>query len=74
VEAEEAWCRVLAQRHDGKDDQILENRHAVYEPAKLARPDRWRTRPTRDWSRVEKVWLNPPKEHVSGCENLKRAA
>jgi hypothetical protein len=27
-----------AQRHDGKDQQILDNRQAVYEAAKLIRP------------------------------------
>jgi putative transposase len=63
-----------AQRHYGKDQRILENRQSVYEAAKLVRPDRWRNRSTRNWDRIEKVWLNPPKEHVSGCEDLKRAA
>jgi hypothetical protein len=27
-----------------------------------------------DWRRIEKIWLNPPKEHVRGCEDLKLAA
>ena len=63
-----------AQRHDGKDQQILENRQAVYEAAKLTRPDRWRNRSTRNWERTEKVWLNPPKEHYNIRTDLKRAA
>ncbi len=63
-----------AQRHYGKDQQILENRQAVYEAAKLTKPDRWRNRSTRNWERVEKVWLNPPKEHYNTRVDLKRAA
>ena len=63
-----------AQRHYGEDRQILENRQSVYEAAKLTRPDRWRNRSTRDWRRIEKVWLNQPKEHVSDREDLKLAA
>jgi len=63
-----------AQRHYGKDQQIFENRQAVYEAAKLTKPDRWRNRSTRNWERVEKVWLNPPKEHYNTRADLKRAA
>jgi len=32
-----------AQRHNGQDQIILQNRQSVYEAAKLARPDRWKT-------------------------------
>ena len=63
-----------AQRHNGQDRQILENRHAVHETAKLARPDRWRNRSTRNWSRVEKVYLNPSKEQLDERTDLKHAA
>ena len=63
-----------AQRHSGQDQIILQNRQSVYEAAKLARPDRWRGRSTRNWDRVQEVWLNPPKEHYNGQADLKRAA
>jgi transposase InsO family protein len=63
-----------AQRHSGQDQIILQNRQAVYEAAKLANPDRWRNRPTRNWDRPQEVWLNPPKEHYNDQADLKRAA
>ena len=52
------------QRHTGEDKQILENRKRVYELAKARRPERW-TRSTRDWTRQDKVWLNPERSNES---------
>jgi transposase InsO family protein len=46
-----------ASRHAMIDNEILENRKKVYEEAKLKNPNRW-SRKTRNWDRVEKVYLN----------------
>ena len=61
-------------RHHGVDREVLAQRHAVYEAAKRAHPQRWKGRDTRDWSHQEEVWLNPPKEHIDAAEILKRVA
>jgi transposase-like protein len=42
--------------------------------AKLARPDRWKNRSTRNWDPIDAVWLNPTKEHCNNRADLKRAA
>ena len=47
-------------RHEGRDAEILEKRRQIYEAARRRRPDRW-TGPTRDWSPVEEVYLNPER-------------
>ncbi len=52
-----------AQRHEQSDSALLEKRSEVYEKAKAERPLRWKNRPVRNWSRIDSVWLNPPKEH-----------
>lgn len=44
-------------RHEGKDKIILENRKRVYEEAKNKKPNRW-SKNTRNWDKVEKVFLN----------------
>ena len=48
-------------RHYGREQAILENRHRVYQKARGRRPDRW-TRETRNWNPVRLVWLNPEKK------------
>jgi transposase InsO family protein len=48
------------QRHTGKDSQILEKRHALYQEARHQRPERW-ARQTRNWKRITSVALNPNK-------------
>jgi len=48
-------------RHHGREQAILENRHRVYQKARRRRPDRW-TRETRNWKPVRLVWLNPEKK------------
>lgn len=50
------------QRRSGTSEQILENRHAVYEAAKAAHPERGNGRATRDWTLSDTVYLNPEKE------------
>lgn len=45
-------------RHEGKDHAILTNRTQVYAEAREQHPERWTTK-TRNWSRIETVYLNP---------------
>lgn len=51
------------QRHMGQDGQVLDRRTAVYEQAKQQNPERW-SGDTRNWCRIEQVWLNPDDEKV----------
>ena len=51
------------QRHSGLGEEILQQRHQVYEIAKANHPERW-ARHTRDWSIEKEVWLNPEKPGV----------
>ena len=48
-------------RHNGEEKSILEKRHEVYEKAKKKHPERW-SGETRNWERIEKVYLNPVQE------------
>ena len=50
-----------AQRHNGEDIKLLEERKALYERAKAAHPERWSGN-TRDWSRKNTMSLNPEKK------------
>lgn len=47
-----------AQRHAQQDNAILEQRETVYALAKARHPKRW-SGPTRDWTPVGIVFLNP---------------
>jgi transposase InsO family protein len=47
-----------AQRHDGSDIAILDNRRRVYAAARARNPHRW-TGKTRNWTPIEVVHLNP---------------
>jgi putative transposase len=49
-----------AQRHEGRDEKILEQRRHTYELARQRNPNRW-TGATRAWARVEHVRLNPER-------------
>lgn len=49
-----------ADKHDGKDKEILDKRVEIYEKAKAENPARWTGR-TRCWEPVSMVKLNPPK-------------
>ena len=52
-----------ADRHDGRDGEILQRRHAVYLQARERNPRRW-ARHTRNWSRIDVVTLNPERDDV----------
>lgn len=64
-------------RHTGQDQQILEQRHHLYEQAKAKKPERWSGK-TRNWDRIDSVWLNPRKDDQVALapdqEKLKKAA
>jgi putative transposase len=47
-----------AERHDGREVAILENRRRVYQAARAQAPRRW-SRQTRNWTPVPVVCLNP---------------
>lgn len=50
-----------ASRHDGSDKETLENRHKVYQKARMNNPARWSGK-TRDWNRHDVVELNPGRK------------
>ena len=52
-----------AQRHEGRDRAILQARHALYTQAREHNPRRW-SGPTRDWSHITTVTLNPERTEV----------
>ena len=52
-----------ADRPDGHDRDILEQRHAVYQQARARNPRRW-AKETRSWSSVDVVTLNPEKHRM----------
>lgn len=52
------------QRHRGEDQQLLENRHALYQKAKAEHPARWSGK-TRNWNPIGAVMLNPDREAKS---------
>jgi putative transposase len=60
-----------AQRHEGKDRVILEQRKCVYEEAKKMHPERW-TGKTRNWNHEATVKLNAVNE-CTGHIELKMA-
>jgi len=47
-----------AQRHEGLDKELLDQRKNVYEMARTRNPRRW-TGTTRNWQRIQAVHLNP---------------
>ena len=52
-----------AQRHEGLDENLLDNRKAVYEAARARHPQRW-SGSTRNWQRIQSVHLNPDKAEI----------
>lgn len=52
-----------AQRHAGLDGMLLAARTAVYDAARASNPLRW-SGPTRNWSAVNAVHLNPDKKII----------
>jgi putative transposase len=51
------------QRHAGQDRDLLAARHAVYQDARRRNPQRW-SGPTRNWTPVGAVALNPERDAV----------
>ena len=52
-----------ADRHDGRDYNILDRRHALYHKTRKANPRRW-ARHTRNWQPIGAVTLNLERESV----------
>lgn len=52
-------------RHEGRDIGILELRTQTYEAAKARHPQRWGSRPTRDWTRPERVSVRARPDAVT---------
>jgi putative transposase len=52
-----------ADRHAGRDRDILAARHAVYLRARQEHPGRW-SRHTRNWSPIGVVTLNPERDDI----------
>jgi len=61
-----------AQRHNGEDRVILEQRKRVYEEAKKQNPERW-SGATRNWDHESLVRLNPVNEPMQNTD-IKQAA
>ncbi len=57
------------QRHTGEDKTILAKRHAVYQMAKMQRPDRWSGK-TRNWTPEDMVALNPDKKRILNTDDI----
>jgi putative transposase len=68
-----------AQRHAGLDQAILKQRSALYATARAKNPLRWK-RSTRNWRRIDIVYLNPDQIEIKGASKdtaeitLKKAA
>jgi transposase InsO family protein len=52
-----------ADRHAGRDRDILAQRHELYQQAKAAHPARW-ARQTRNWEHISVVTLNPERDSI----------
>lgn len=62
-----------AQRHNGEEEQLLAQRHRVYEAAKARHPERW-SGDTRNWSPASAVHLNPDQPALTNADSLGKAA
>ena len=60
-------------RHEGKDIEILEKRHQVYQMAKSFHPKRW-SRTTRNWEHICEVALNKRNHPGKNTEDGKDAS
>jgi transposase InsO family protein len=61
------------ERHDGREHVVLANRVRVYERARRRNPDRW-SGPTRNWTSVATVFLNPKRNEEVVAAALARAS
>lgn len=62
-----------SQRHAGLDADLLKQREEVYKKARERNPNRW-SGPTRNWSRVDTVHLNPGRTDAAARRQEQRAA
>jgi putative transposase len=53
-------------RHCGQEFEILGRRHALYQRAREANPERWSSK-TRNWAPVGVVVLNPERPSVTAA-------
>lgn len=60
-------------RHYGREQTTLTNRHNVYQKARRRHPERW-TREIRNWKPVRLVWLNPEKKKELSTTDLQQEA
>jgi putative transposase len=61
------------QRHEGQDQQILNNRKMVLEAARQKTPSRWGGREIRNCTAIGAVFLNPDREQQIESEELQVA-
>ena len=62
-----------AQRHLGQDKDLLVRRHAVYQMARNAHPERWSGQ-TRNWKWIDQVHLNPDRDMLIQIDEERLAA
>jgi len=60
-------------RHNGRDTEILINRHSVYQAARLKHPERWSVK-TRNWIPVTEVVLKRFQKAKQSTTDIKKAA
>lgn len=61
-------------RHEGRSEDILEARRAVYEAARRRHPERWASGRTRAWEAPQEVLLNPTKDtRLKTCDHAEAA-
>ncbi|MCP3851336.1 MAG: IS3 family transposase [Gammaproteobacteria bacterium] len=60
-------------RHNGRDVEILQKRHHVYQMAKANHPERW-SRNTRNWNPITEVCLKRYKKIDKTNDKMKKAA
>ena len=63
------------QRHEGLDEEILNNRRKVYEQAREKHPERWSGK-TRNWDPIKTVYLSPeePENFVTAKRHMHKKA
>jgi transposase InsO family protein len=52
------------ERHDGREEEVLERRHRLYETARQKHPERW-TGAVRNWTPIATVRLNPEPQQTA---------
>jgi putative transposase len=62
-----------AQRHAGGDGPLLAARHVLYQQAREANPRRW-SGPTRDWTPIGAVTLNPERDSIVAAASIGAAS